>query len=56
MEAKVIEVSDEGIVAELTIPANKKKKEPEQIVTYNILYTQITKALIPLNIAKKLKP
>jgi ribosome maturation factor RimP len=56
MEAKVIEVSDEGIVAELTIPANKKKKEPEQKVTYNILYTQITKALIPLNIAKKLKP
>ena len=56
IEAKVIEVTDEGILAELTIPANKKKKEPEQIVTYNLLYTQITKALIPLNIAKKIKP
>lgn len=55
MTGKVIEVNDEGIVIEITIPKNKKLKEEEKIITEKISFNQIKKAIIPLPTTTKKK-
>lgn len=55
LEGIVKDVTDEGINIETTIPANKKKKQEEQIIQHKYNFNQIKKAIIPLptNFKKK---
>lgn len=54
-EGKVLSVSEDMVLAEETIPAIKKSKEPEKIIKHELTYNQIKKATIPFQISKRLK-
>jgi ribosome maturation factor RimP len=54
LTGKIIDVNEQGISLEITIPKNKKTKEEEKISTQQYTYNQIKKATIPLpTITKK---
>jgi ribosome maturation factor RimP len=53
IEGKIIHVDDEGVEVEVTIPMNKKLKQPERIEKYSLKYNEIKKALIPIKFNKK---
>jgi hypothetical protein len=53
IEGKIVHVDDEGVEVEVTIPMNKKLKQPERIEKYSLKYNEIKKALIPIKFNKK---